>query len=219
MAWFVRSSRNGVHMVYGQQASNSCGIACVMMVNFKMKKWRLAASLSSAPAGIAALPSIGFNVASAIKLESQVYTAYTKVTGKKYDGTADTFAEELPKVLNNLGIGTWIAECYAPEDLSAVIMNCVGGPDGAPVIVLVGWHSGGGHFVVCDTVVRSGSEVFADVCDPWDTAVRTVRLTSEFAVGYDANKATDLIDLGRKHNDHHGNWGAMNGWIIHQTVR
>ena len=219
MAWFVRSSRNGVHMVYGQQAGKSCGIACVMMVNFKMKKWQLAASLSSAPAGIAALPGIGYNVASAIKLESQVYAAYGKATGKKYDGSADTFATQLPKVLNNLGIGVWTAECYADRDLADTIIGSVGGADPAPVILLVHWLNGGGHFVVCDTVVRAGAQTFMDICDPWDTAVRTVQITSGTPIAYDVNRATDLIDLGQSHKDHNASAGDMDGWIIRRISR
>ena len=134
LGWFIRSSRNGLHMVYGQQASNSCGIACVMMVNFKMKKWQLAAALTTAPAGGAAVPAIGFNIASAIKLESQVDAAYAKATGKPYDGSTDTRATQLPKVLNNLGIGEWIAECYTGGNLADKIISYAGtGAGAAPV--------------------------------------------------------------------------------------
>ena len=39
MAWFTRFTRFGdVHLVYSQEAENSCGIACVMMTVFKISK-------------------------------------------------------------------------------------------------------------------------------------------------------------------------------------
>ena len=114
MAWFVRSSRRGLHVVYSQQAENSCGIACVIMVNFKMKKWKLAVAASAASAGIvAAAPGMVSAVSDTMRSEKEVDAAYAKVIGRPYDGSADSDATLLPQVLNQLSIGRWQSE-YVP---------------------------------------------------------------------------------------------------------
>jgi hypothetical protein len=218
LAWFPRTSANGLHMVYGQQNTNSCGIACVMMVNFKMKKANLAIAAGGLGAGIAGLPVIGYNLASAVKVERQVYEAYARVSGKKYDGSQDTSALLLPKVLNELGIGTWVAEWIPQAQLADRIKFSVYGRNGAPVIALVYWrNSQTGHFVVCDTVVRSKGAIVADICDPWDTAVRTIPLTSGSPVVYQADTASGLVDFGQTHYTASSSTGDMNGWFIHRA--
>ncbi|MEO6340468.1 MAG: hypothetical protein ABIO39_10550, partial [Caulobacteraceae bacterium] len=179
-----------------------CGIASVMMVNFKMKKWQLAASVSTAPAGAAAFAGIGFNVASAIKLESQVYAAYAAVTGQPYDGSAYTDGYKLIEILNKLGIGKWAIEYYDGGGLPGKLMAFVGGPAApAPAIVHVKWRSQGAHFIVCDTVIRSGAQTYADFCDPGDGSVRTVQLTRGTPIVYRSGS---------------GAVGDMKGWVLYR---
>ncbi len=189
-------------MVYGQQAANSCGIASVMMVNFKMKKWRLAAALTTAPAGMAAIPNIGFNIASAIKLESQVYKAYSAVTGKAYDGSAYTDGFMLVEVLDKLGIGSWACEYYEGGALPGKIVAFAGNTaDPTPAILHVTWRSHGAHFIVCDTVVHEGGKTYADFCDPGDASVQTLEIASGNPIVYQPEGSAI---------------GDMKGWIIHR---
>ncbi|CAN5213713.1 hypothetical protein BH11PSE2_BH11PSE2_20990 [soil metagenome] len=219
MAWFLRSSAHGMHMVYGQQASNSCGIACIMMVNFKMKKLNLFSAMAEVPGGMLGAPLVAFNVADAVKLEKQVYAAYAEVSGGAYDGSADTDGRILPQVLNKLGIGTWVCENYKGTDLPAKISRLVGGKHAAPVILLVHWRGDkSGHFVVCDTVVKSDTGTTADFCDPWDAVVRTVPLTGGSQIIYNVGKVEGLVDLGQSRNDHGTSKGDMDGWIIHRVA-
>ena len=202
-------------MVYGQQASDSCGIASIMMVNFKMKKWQLAAALSTAPAGGVALPVIGFNVESAIKLEKQVYGAYSAVSGRPYHGDTGTKPTVLAQVLNKLGIGTWVAERHTDGALAGKIIDVVGSPaKPTPAILAVYWRGTGGHAIVCDNVMRTATGGTADFCDPWDTSVRTLTLTRGSPIVYDVGKQDGLIDFGRSHNDYTPSTGDMDSWII-----
>ena len=190
-------------MVYGQQAENSCGIASVMMVNFKMKKWQLAASLSTAPAGIAALPAIGFSAASAIKLEPQVYAAYATVTGEPYDGTTYTDGFKLVDILNELGIGTWKIEHYPDIGLAGKLMAFVGSPAApAPAIVHIKWRNKGAHFIVCDTITPSGGQSIADFCDPGDGTVQTLALTRGSPIVYTSGS---------------GSVGDPSGWVLYRS--
>lgn len=165
MAWFLRSSQSGVHVVYGQKAERSCGIACVIMVNFKLKKWQLAAAVSAVPAEtiipggtLMAAPATIAAVNAAVKSEEEVDAAYSKATGRPYRGTTDTDATMLPRVLNQLNIGRWTATYIPANKLVDMILDRPF--KDSPCIALVHWRpssGGGGHFVVCDNVVQGSS--------------------------------------------------------------
>ena len=216
MGWSLRSSRNGVHVVYGQKAERSCGIACIVMVNFKLKKWQLAAAVSAAPAGLlAAAPGTIAALSGAVKSEEEVDAAYAKVTGHPYLGNTDTFATILPLVLNKLDIGRWVGKCIPFDKLADTIIDRTLTP---PFITLVRWRSGGGHFVVCDNVVSWGKQVFADFCDPWDAAVRTLPLSrGQDDIVYQAQDQPGL-ELGQTHKTYSSNkTGDMNGWIVYRA--
>ncbi len=205
-------------MVYSQRDDNSCGIACVIMVNFKLKKWQLA---GAAAVGMAA-PGLGpmasrFAVNSALKSEDEVDAAYARVTGKPYNGHEYTFATKLKNVLNELNIGTWKAEAVNQTALADKIATVSPDCGGAPAILLVNWRAGGGHFVVCDLFRKNSDGMVADVCDPWDGAVRTIALVSGQPVTYLAQPESG-IDFGQSHRNYgSGNSGSMNGWIIYRT--
>src|SRR5438552_8002156 len=178
MAWFTRFTRFGdVHLVYAQEAENSCGIACVMMTVFKISK-------------------LSPGVRSLYK-EKQIYDVYGKVTGSTYDGSTYSFADKLADVLNGLKIGAWEAAYVGPTGVSEAIVDSVGidvpGESllaGAaapavyvanqlrtrvPIILLVGWNAGGAHFVVIDTVNDTPFGMYASVCDPWDGNVHVTK--------------------------------------------
>ena len=205
-------------MVFSQGGKKSCGIACVIMTNFKMKKWDLACSLASAPAGISSAPIIKMSFDSAVKAEKEVYEAYAKVTGSPYNGTTDTFVAKLAAVLNKLNIGTWRAEWIGGEDMADTFSRLVG-PGKPPVIALVHWAVSGGHFVVCDTIGTTLGGKVADFCDPWDGALRTVRLVSGSPITYSAQADPAQIDMGRSHFQYASpDVGDADGWVIRKVA-
>src|SRR5262245_31467256 len=141
MGWFVRVTRfASVHMVYGQEKENSCGIASCIMVNFKMKKGLVASAASTI-----SLPGIGPTIApiltkaalnSAVAIEQEVDKVYSDVSGTNYDGSAYTFTDQLAKVLNKLGIGTWEDKFVGESGVAGAVMDSLNGSDSYPIVIL-----------------------------------------------------------------------------------
>ena len=128
MSWFIRVSRYlSVHMIYAQEMPNSCGMASIMMVNFKQKRDTMMTGLA-AGAQLNNLPLVGpaagqalmkAAIDYAVKSEPEVYKEYTKVTGSPYDGSGYSDCLFFPKVLKNLGLGEWEAVYVGPTGFSA----------------------------------------------------------------------------------------------------
>ena len=65
MAWFTRLTRFGdAHLVYGQEANMSCGIASVMMCVFKVNKLKPGAA--------------------SVTVEKDIYQKYSQALGSAY---------------------------------------------------------------------------------------------------------------------------------------
>lgn len=219
MGWFLRLSRGRVHMIYSQQAEQSCGIASIIMINFKMKKWQLAAAaaLGTFSPGLGG-PAMNAALGSAVKAEKEVYAAYAKVTGQPYDGSKPSDMFQLAKVMNELGIGNWVVQQYSGNELGKKIGQCVSGPGSAPIMVHVWWRTNSGHFIVCDEAAREGNDTVADFCDPWDASVRTLSISSGGAIEYPVNTNTGSIDFGGSHHDYsQAKVGDFSGWIAYRT--
>ncbi len=208
MAWFSRFTRFGdMHLVYAQENENSCGIACVMMVVFKVNKIRLGAQ--------------------SVYAEKEIYKVYSDVSGSNYDGSAYSYATLLADSLNKLNVGQWVAK--AVPDVSQTIIDNVGTDivgagalfnsirRGYPVIVLVGWDSNGAHFVVVDTVNNFAGSLYASVCDPWDGNVHITPFDAGTAFRYHGAPVPFSFDLGGSRHDYTGDSpGSANGWVIHR---
>src|SRR5437879_12918072 len=91
MAWFTRFTRFGdLHLVYGQEANMSCGIASVMMCVFKINKLKPGAD--------------------AVTVETDIYKKYEAAMGGgcHYDPTKiGTYPEKLATILNSFTDGNW----------------------------------------------------------------------------------------------------------------
>jgi hypothetical protein len=206
MAWFTRFTRFGdVHLVYAQEADNSCGIACVMMTVFKINKL--------APGR------------RALHTEDRIYQVYSRVSGSEYDGSSYTYANHLASTLNQLHVGHWTARSVGAGSVSQNILSHVStfsalsGPTifVRPMIVLIGWKAGGAHFVVVDTVRQLASLNYATVCDPWDGDVHVTRFASRGTFPYTGRQQPLSWDLGgTKHSYGSGSSGRGNGWIIYR---
>lgn len=217
MAWFTRFTRFGdVHLCYGQEAANSCGIGCVMMTVFKLNK---------------------FSRSQAIHQEQSVYQRYAAISGAPYNGSQYSFANHLATALTQMAPGSWEALNVGSANVSQAIVDSVGaerfgtsllaGPAAptawaanqmrtrTPIIILVGWSGGGAHFVVVDTVNVVANRMYASVCDPWDGNVHITRFTPGQTFNYTGASVPGSWDLGGQRNEYSGSQsGAVNGWIV-----
>lgn len=216
--WYVRLTRfASVHMVYAQMAQNSCGMASIMMVNFKMKKGVMFAGVSAA-ANISVVPGIGQLIGPtlaasavnyAVKSEPDVYKEYTKVTGSPYDGSQYSDAMKFPAVLRNLSLGNWECVNVGETDFAKAAKKATSA--GAPVIGHVVWDSGGAHFVVIDEHYLG----YGCVCDPWDGQVHVTRMKDGSTVRYNASDSVTGWSIGGKKNSYPaGSTGKFSGWIV-----
>lgn len=206
MTWFTRFTRFGeMHMVFSQENSNSCGIACVRMVVFKINKLQ--------PRALA------------VRSEQSIDADYSKVIGAPYDGSAYSNATFLFKLLNQYTSGTWKAEYAGPEVIGQKLVDCVGvngtpgAATGAPVIVLVGWSAGGAHFVVVDSINMFRGQLYASVCDPWDGNVHVTPFAPGQPFNYTGAPVPWSWSLGAPEHAYDGgpSSGAGNGWIIYKS--
>ncbi|MCP5072152.1 MAG: hypothetical protein GY947_02500 [Rhodobacteraceae bacterium] len=160
MAWFSRFTRFGdMHLVYGQELSNSCAIASIIMCVFKVNKLK---------------PD-----ASSLKATQDIIKMYEAEEGAKHNFEVKGGDPKLmARVLNKLHCGTWVGDWVSASEVSRIVHKKIGvtngfGPtvDVNPVMAGVGWTGGGGHATVIDTIREFGGQLYATVCDPWDANV------------------------------------------------
>ena len=218
-SWFMRIDRYGsVHAVRSQDtitaggadSSNSCGIASILMLNFKMKKHLMVAGLSAGAAisssGVPGGTYIGGQLSKlaleqAVKEEPEIYKVYSNVTGSIYDGSSYSNATFFPEVLRRIGLSGW--ECIFVTESQVYDTVKASTDKGYPVIARIGWNNGGGHFTVIDEVhTLFGGTVC--VCDPWDGELRLVSASSGSPIKYDTTGMVWSFSLG-------GNRHAYNG--------
>jgi hypothetical protein len=233
-SWFMRIDRYAsVHAVRsqdtvvkgGKDSSNSCGIASILMVNFKQKKHLMAAGLSAGAAisssGVPLGTYIGGQLSQmaidqAVKEEPEIYKIYSDVTGSAYDGSTYSIAGQFPEVLRRLGLGSW-ERVFVPE--TDVYSACKTAVDkGDPVIARIAWNNGGAHFVVIDQVHTNGTGGKLCVCDPWDAELRLVDGANASVVNYDPNAFVWSFSLGgNRHEYTKPNPGKFSGCIVRKT--
>lgn len=230
-SWFMRIDRYcSVHAVRSQDtvtvngadSSNSCGIASILMVNFKQKKHLMAAGLSAGAAisssGVPGGTYIGgqlskLAVEQAVKEEPEIYKIYTAVTGSIYNGSAYSDATNFPEVLRRLSLGTWSCDWVGPGGMYAAIKAATDA--GNPVIGHLAWNGGGGHFVCIDET-HDGT---ISVCDPWDAELRIVPAAAGATINYDPNAWVWSFSLGgNRHAYGSPSPGSFSGWIVRKTA-
>ena len=171
MAWFTRIDRFGdTHLCFSQEETDSCGLACVKMILFKINKLRPGHT--------------------AIATEQWIEQIY-----KKYDPTAVHVGSEgidlncMVGALNELKIGTWKYASPPNQDIPELLISkltpdVVGlGPintilRGYPILMGVHWGGGGGHAVLLDTINKFpfANSWWGSVCDPGDGDVHITPL-------------------------------------------
>jgi len=226
-SWFARFDRFGsVHAVRSQDtitdstgadSSNSCGIASILMINFKMKKHLMLAGMSAgasiASSGVPLGGFIGAGLArsafnQAVKEEPEIYKIYSAVTGSVYDGSTYSNMSFYPEVLRRIGLNDWEFAVLTPSQVFDAVKASTDA--GNPVIAAVSWNGGGGHGVVIDQVHSGG---YVCVCDPWDGELRLIRGSSGNVINYDSTGSVWSFSLGgNRHTG--GNTGSFNGWLV-----
>lgn len=174
MAWFSRFTRFGdAHMVFGQERSISCGLACVIMAAFKVNKL---------------VPGV-----KAMFDEDTILQKATALLGPNPLGTAGLNNPQILQMLNHpdLNMPGWKLETLPPASVPAKIMQKVGVSPGfgptvnvTPMVVGIDWTGGGGHWVVVDTVRTILGHSWATVCDPWDSDVHVTSLALNQTFNY-----------------------------------
>lgn len=203
MAWFSRITRFGdVHMVYGQEAGMSCGIASVLMCVFKINK------LSPGK--------------QAVQIESDVYNAYSTASGAQYKPEKrGTHPTHLVTVLNGLNCGKWTWSNKAGVDASKFIIEKVGicgglGPtvDCNPIIVGVDWDGGGAHWIVIDTIRDFFGSKYSTVCDPWDANVHVEKISRSKAFEYTPGDGGFSVDFWGEHKGQSSPYGETDRGLV-----
>ena len=188
MAWFSRFTRFGdMHLVYGQEANMSCGIASLMMCVFKINK------LSPGK--------------TALTVEKEIYKKYEAAMGSAYEPeTVGTYPQHLASILGGFTKGSWKWQQTPVDDVADVLTDKVGITTGlgptisvTPVILGVDWDLGGAHWVVVDTIRSFGGSTYATICDPWDANVHIQKFAAGSPFLYDAANGGFSIDLGGTH--------------------
>lgn len=199
-SWYPRFTRfMTAHMVRQQEQVNSCGIACILMINFKMKKGLMFAGMA-AGAQVSVVPVVGKHIGGtlakaafdyAVKTEPEVYKIYGDVAGTVYDGTAYTNGMKHPEVLRRLGLGNWECVFVGENAMADAIKSAVS--NGAPCIVHVVWDSEGAHFVCVDETAGVPGLAYAMVNDPGDADVHPTLLNTGGATRFKSGKMSGWI--------------------------
>jgi hypothetical protein len=164
--------------------------------------------------------------------ESLFYEAYnlygndTKAVADGADsritsGFEYTYATNLATAMSKF-IGKATAKSYGRENVAQTIFSGVMGHKTLkPVIGLVNWSGGGGHFVLIDKITMHGKHMEMCVCDPWDGCVHVIGAPLGGAMPYRPTYGTSVkTTLGPGANPVNiqtgGNRsvGDFNGWLI-----
>lgn len=197
-SWFLRIDRFAdVHMVAAQGKDQSCALASIKMVHFKVNKLRPGASL--------------------LTTERQLETLYkqkAKETSHDFDQKGSN-PQVMVDVLNSMGTGMWTIDWPPVHEVGDRVAKYVGvdqfglGVTGInamkrkyPVILACYWQPKGGHAVVVDTVTRiPAMGTYATICDPWDANVHFEKLESGKPFSYSPKPAAGINVWGKTKAD------------------
>lgn len=196
MSWFVRLSRfASVHMVRSQDKEMSCGMASIVMINFKIKKGLMFAGMAAGAqiqtSGIPGGSFVGQTLSKAaygyaVKSEQEVYDIYNKHEGGTHDfDTTGATPSLYPKVLADLGLGQWERANVGEAGLVQAAIDATA--DGTPCMLGVTFDNGAGHAVVCDETHSFFGTTYLCICDPYNGELYVVSCTPGQSVRYDAS--------------------------------
>jgi hypothetical protein len=224
MSWFVRFTRFGsAHMVRSQDQSNSCAMASIIMINFKMKKSAMFAGMSAgAGLSVSGIPFgsyLGQTLSNAainyaVKSEAEVSKLYEKVEGKAHDFEKNgAMPDFLPPIMSDLGLGQWESVNVGEAGLVQAVIDAT---KEAPVLLACVWDAGGGHALVVDECHSFFGTTYFCVCDPWDGELRPIAVTPGTTARYDGSDQPISITFGgdRREYPAGNNKGKFDGRIV-----
>lgn len=187
MAWFSRFTRFGdMHIVYGQEKDNSCGMASIMTAYFKANKLT-----PGAPA---------------LYAEERVIKVYEQMKGSTHDFERNGAIDNLVvNTINKLDGNKWSYQYKAGgTGMGALVADKVGLSGGfgptfvvSPVLIGITWTGGGGgHWAVVDTVRTLFGGMTATICDPWDTNVHMQDFSRGGVFTYRPGKGGFMVSFG-----------------------
>ena len=162
MGWHLRVCRFGhAHYVFKQEADESCGPSCALMLFQRLRNVRLDALNSY-----------------------RGFSSYGQGGAHGgYDGSNPTGGNDMARFLRNvMGQACVYKRGTAQELTDGVLANLRGGK---PVVFGVMWvdedgnHTRGGHWVVADRVAKFLGKTYVCACDPGDGHVHV----TEFRAG------------------------------------
>jgi hypothetical protein len=214
-SWFLRFDRFAdVHMVAAQGKGQSCGLASIKMVYFKINKLRPGKS--------------------AFDTEAHLEEVYKQKAGEVAHDfeLAGSSPKVMVDVLNELGIGRWaidtpnlnvvgdhVAQYVGVDTFGAGPINAL--TRGYPVILACYWQTQGGHAIVVDTVTNVPvMGRYAAICDPWDANVHFEKLPSGAPFTYSPTAVTGVNVWGetRADKDGIGGHGTIKAIMYCQTA-
>jgi len=214
-SWFLRFDRFAdTHMVAAQGKGQSCGLASIKMVYFKINKLRPGKS--------------------SFDTERHLEDVYKQKAG---EGSHDfdqvgSDPDVMVDVLNELGIGRWAIDWPNLNLVGDHVAQYVGvdqfGLGGInaftrkyPVILACYWSTSGGHAIVVDTVTRvPAMGNYAAICDPWDANIHFEKIQSGRPFTYSPTAVSGVNVWGetRADTDGIGGHGTIKGIIYCQTA-
>ncbi len=225
MSWFVRFSRfASVHMVRSQDLKFSCGMASIVMTNFKIKKGLMFAGMS-AGAQLSTIPIPGASYVGstlsraafdyAVKSEQEVYRIIESISGNTNDyDKAGVSMGLYPQALTQLGLGQW--ECVNVGEGGVVQAAIDSNKAGAPIIVNNHMDNGADHAMVVDDTYSFFGSTYLCICDPWDGELRIPSGSPGSTVRYDGSEKPVSVTFGGSRREYGAgnNKGKLDGWIV-----
>lgn len=197
-SWFLRIDRFAdTHIVAAQGKDQSCALASIKMVHFKINKLKPGASALTTER----------------RLE-ELYKKKAKETAHDFD-QAGSNPQVMVDVLNSMGTGMWTIEWPAIHAVGDRVAQLVGvdqfglgitGINAAtrryPVILACYWQPKGGHAIVVDTVTSvPAMGTYATICDPWDANIHFEKLEKGKPFTYTPKAAAGINIWGKTKAD------------------
>jgi hypothetical protein len=137
-----------------------------------------------------------------------LYSNPDGVVIREYHGDQYTSANRLARTIRTL-IGNAKHRNVGVNDVGRLIKLTV---QTNPMIGLVSWNGGGGHFVMLDNGGTWNGQFYVSACDPWDGEVRLVPIPDSGLFRYAPDYPETIKVQGNMAGGQSS--GYFNGWVV-----